>query len=638
MARQKGTANFSGTLEVLAGGPIDSRTVVPTLADLTVASNFPYAYVGLETYVVSENKKYRLIGADVTQSSNWEEVGSGGGGGEIDVDDELSTTSEDPVQNKVITTALGNKADLVDGKVPANQLPSYVDDVIEGYLVNNGALVKDIIAKMNEVAGTNITYTGVPMQDTRNLIASISGNQIVFGRFVNYSGKIRVVGSAAEPATSGAGEVYASSAQNGSMKSSMSTSGSTSLNYHYSMMGGDRWNWMPGTIYYNGPDVDVSEFSGNAVEIGEYRMMFYLDAQHTQAVTPEKGKIYVDLSTNLSYRWSGTTFICISNPTTVDNALSNSSINPVQNKVITTELNKKADSTSVPTQLSQLEEDSTHRTATDTEKSAWNGKQDKLTAGTNISISNNTINALFPVAVNKFDKSDLYSTTEKIVGCWTDGRPIYQKTIDCGNLPNATSKNVAHNISNLNVVTNIRGFVHNSSNNSSSPIDSVAEGNWSVAVSADRTNVIIQTWANYSTLTNFKLYVTIQYTKTTDAANSFKYADENDYSTTEHIVGSWIDGKPVYQKTIDCGALPNNTNKSIAHGISNFKQLIGLKGNAKSSANFIVIPHESPYDPSTGEYSIGCYATTTNIVLQTKQNLSSYTASYVSIQYTKTTD
>lgn len=81
MARQKGSANFSGTLEVLAGGPIDARSVVPTLADLTVAANFPYPYVGMETYVVSENKKYRLIVADVTSSSNWEEVGSGGGGG-----------------------------------------------------------------------------------------------------------------------------------------------------------------------------------------------------------------------------------------------------------------------------------------------------------------------------------------------------------------------------------------------------------------------------------------------------------------------------------------------------------------------------------------------------------------------------
>ena len=123
MARQKGTANFSGTLEVLAGGPIDSRTVVPTLADLTVASNFPYAYVGMETYVVAENKKYRLIGDDVTQSSNWEEVGSGGGG--IEVDDEIDEESTNPVQNAVIAEALDAKQDTAD-KMTASDM----DDVV----------------------------------------------------------------------------------------------------------------------------------------------------------------------------------------------------------------------------------------------------------------------------------------------------------------------------------------------------------------------------------------------------------------------------------------------------------------------------------------------------------------------------
>jgi hypothetical protein len=38
--------------------------------------------------------------------------------------------------------------------------------------------------------------------------------------------------------------------------------------------------------------------------------------------------------------------------------------------------NDKADKTSIPTALSQLTADSTHRTVTDTEKSTWNNKQD----------------------------------------------------------------------------------------------------------------------------------------------------------------------------------------------------------------------------------------------------------------------
>ena len=70
------------------------------------------------------------------------------------VDTALNSTSTNPVQNKVIFTALNNKLNTSDfnamkgatnglatldsnGKVPSSQLPSYVDDVIEGYYYNN---------------------------------------------------------------------------------------------------------------------------------------------------------------------------------------------------------------------------------------------------------------------------------------------------------------------------------------------------------------------------------------------------------------------------------------------------------------------------------------------------------------------
>ena len=65
---------------------------------------------------------------------------------QITVDSALSPTSENPVQNKVINTALSGKLDSnkvgvasgvagldSNGKVPSSQLPSYVDDIIEGY-------------------------------------------------------------------------------------------------------------------------------------------------------------------------------------------------------------------------------------------------------------------------------------------------------------------------------------------------------------------------------------------------------------------------------------------------------------------------------------------------------------------------
>ena len=80
MARTKGMLNLSGNLEVNAQAPLDARTIVPTEADLTVANNFPYPYVGLEVYVTGTGKKFRLINLDTTQSSSWHEVGEGGGG------------------------------------------------------------------------------------------------------------------------------------------------------------------------------------------------------------------------------------------------------------------------------------------------------------------------------------------------------------------------------------------------------------------------------------------------------------------------------------------------------------------------------------------------------------------------------
>lgn len=62
----------------------------------------------------------------------------------VDIDNELNSTSENPVQNKVIKSALDNKLDTslkgansglaeldANGKVPSSQLPSYVDDIVE---------------------------------------------------------------------------------------------------------------------------------------------------------------------------------------------------------------------------------------------------------------------------------------------------------------------------------------------------------------------------------------------------------------------------------------------------------------------------------------------------------------------------
>ena len=107
------------------------------------------------------------------------------------------------------------------------------------------------------------------------------------------------------------------------------------------------------------------------------------------------------------------------------------------------------------------------------------------------------------------------------------------------------------------------------------------------------------------------------------------------FSLEEKIVGKWIDGKPLYQKTINFGALPNNTTKDVAHGVSNMKLMVECWGIATSSSEIMSLPRVStgPTDP---KYSVALSASTSNIKITTGYDRTSFSA-YVTIRYTKTT-
>ena len=245
--------------------------------------------------------------------------------------------------------------------------------------------------------------------------------------------------------------------------------------------------------------------------------------------------------------------------------------------------------------------------------------------------------------VNKFSKSDLYSTTEKIVGCWTDGRPIYQKTINCGALPNNTTKDTTIDVANVSQIVGLSGFVYNSSTKAVFDMNSLMSNttlsnNFVIYASYNSsTSKYRITMSTKTDVSAYSAYVTVQYTKTTDAANSFNFSTETDYSTTEKIVGTWIDGKPLYQKTISTGTLPNATSKTVATNIANIKRVVNMFGYAFLSQRCITLPY-----PLKGyECNIDIRSITSsgaNIMLNSAGNLSDFTESYVTLQYTKTTD
>jgi len=53
------------------------------------------------------------------------------------------------------------------------------------------------------------------------------------------------------------------------------------------------------------PASELPSYVDDTVEGYYYEGTFYEDSEHTTAITGERGKIYVDLTTNKSYRWTG---------------------------------------------------------------------------------------------------------------------------------------------------------------------------------------------------------------------------------------------------------------------------------------------------------------------------------------------
>ena len=107
------------------------------------------------------------------------------------------------------------------------------------------------------------------------------------------------------------------------------------------------------------------------------------------------------------------------------------------------------------------------------------------------------------------------------------------------------------------------------------------------------------------------------------------------YSTTEQVIGEWIDGKPLYQKTIDFGTLPNNTSKDVAHNISNIDRIVySMCISIDSNKNAVIIPK---YDLGNYLWSIALNISATNVTITTKEDYSPQSA-VITLQYTKTTD
>lgn len=198
------------------------------------------------------------------------------GATKVTVDSSLSSTSTNPVQNKVINSAL-------EGKVPTTRT------------VNGKALSSNITLSASDVgadasgAATNAVSThnssSSAHSDIRTLISNLTtevGNKAASShthddRYYTESEMDTKLNAKLNSSLKGAANGLAELDSNGKVPSSQ----------------------LPSYV----DDVIEGYLNGGKL---------YKESAHTTNITGESGKIYIDLHTGKTYRWSGTAFVVIS--------------------------------------------------------------------------------------------------------------------------------------------------------------------------------------------------------------------------------------------------------------------------------------------------------------------------------------
>lgn len=238
-----------------------------------------------------------------------------------------------------------------------------------------------------------------------------------------------------------------------------------------------------------------------------------------------------------------------------------------------------------------------------------------------------------------------YSDEEREVGCWVDGKPLYQTTIHTGALTkDGNWHNVAHNISNIDKIILCTGVVYTADGEAFLMPNYRPTYSMGICLGATNTDIeYIQNWLD----TSPDSYVTLQYTKTTDSPGSGIWTPSGvpavHYSTDEHVVGTWIDGSTVYEKTVEITSIPNSNMTDTAHEISNMGIIISAVSTVHTLASvdsnntFTSIPRVQ--DNSANSENLAFEINKTNVRLKGRgRNFSTlFDKVIITIRYTKTT-
>ena len=153
----------------------------------------------------------------------------------------------------------------------------------------------------------------------------------------------------------------------------------------------------------------------------------------------------------------------------------------------------------------------------------------------------------------------------------------------------------------------------------------------------DDTHLVL-CWENYSGWTHNTSHITVTgiRDRVSDAEKNF-----NKYSTTEEVIGTWIDGKPLYRKTMEFSNVSAGEH-AITHGLQNIELLMVNKtwSFIIDESNGVTIWQLGNSNENSNFSQYSC-----NVVWTNTSTISIYIGSglspkklIITFEYTKTTD
>lgn len=110
-----------------------------------------------------------------------------------------------------------------------------------------------------------------------------------------------------------------------------------------------------------------------------------------------------------------------------------------------------------------------------------------------------------------------------------------------------------------------------------------------------------------------------------------KIDNSNTYSSTEIVIGQWVDGKPIYRKVIKSDGIVGS-GVNVAHGISDLKRVIKIEVSASSEIGVTYFPYNNAFDIKILQVN------ETYINANISTGFTSGWPLYWIVEYTKTTD